>query len=97
MRHTQTPLNDQLGPLVTRFGHHRVVWMIEGGGVLLRGKPKKLNFVIFCPIINYCQAPGPDQISLRIRRSLYNCKDEISGGAIEISGGATTKLLKLIY
>ena len=94
MKHTQTPLNDQLGPLVTRFGHHRVVRMTEwgGGGVLLRGKPKMLNFVEFCPIINYCQAPGPDQISLRIRRSLYNCKDEISGGAIEISGGATTKL-----
>ena len=64
--------------------------------MLLRGKPKKLNFVIFCPIINYCQAPGPDQISFRIRRSLYNCNDEISGGAIEISGGATTKLLKLV-
>ena len=95
MRHTQTPLNDQLGPLVTRFGHHGKVRQIEGGGVL-RGKPKKLNFVRFCLIINYCQAPGPDQISFRIRRSLYNCNDEISGGAIEISGGATTKLLKLV-
>ena len=64
--------------------------------MLLRGKLKMLNFVEFCPIINYCQAPGPDQISFRIRRSLYNCNDEISGGAIEISGGATTKLLKLV-
>ena len=33
MKHTQTPLNDQLGPLVTRFGHHRVVRMTEWGGV----------------------------------------------------------------
>ena len=33
MRHTQTPLNDQLGPLVTRVGHHGVVQQIEGGGL----------------------------------------------------------------
>ena len=64
------------------------------GGVNV-GYTKKVEF---CHILfpnNYCQAPGPDQISLRIRRSLYNCKDEISGGASEISGGATMKLLKL--
>ena len=61
------------------------------------GTTKKLNFVIFCSLIIIVKL-------LVLIRSLsgsgddfYNCNDEISGGAIEISGGATTKLLKLVY